>query len=590
MLEGTRIDHRVDVELVLLVVDERQPVDLTGPGKDRGGRGDPLHAGEKVGELIDVAGREVVQVYVGDAVPVGDERQLRPVGRPLGAHVAAPLHVVEVHDLVRLQVVERDPRPAELERGEVGAGPAVGDKGEGAPVRGPDRVQVGVLVVGEAAEPGPVDVDDEEVGEPAVEPAEGDLLPVGTERGREDAGQRDLDPARDPVAPHVDDEEVVLGTALGREREEAAVGAPVHRAVDEPVGLVVARGGGLEEAALDAAGGAVGQPEVDAVAAPLAEEGDLRPIGREGGGDVVGPAVAVPRQQLGAEVARLLLVPDGREEMALDGVVPLLGELLAVHPERAPDAAVEAAGERALEQGAHRLVAPPLADVGEQRVAIAVGEDVGIERHLFDRGELPFEGRIAQPHRGIGIVRPDREVLGHPFHEPAGRVDRHEGADVPGAAAGPDVVLELVHHLVREHVLEVGVGTGEGEHVPVLVRIGDPFDPLAHAAGDGVGLREVGMRRVEDDRLPLAELVVQDPRQARVAPLRHPGGIQRRLAFFLVEVDVEVFGLDDLEVEGAVLDAVLSEVLGGQGASRPEGQEPEAEQGPPSDQCDRATV
>ena len=62
------------------------------------------------------------------------------------------------------------------------------------------------------------------------------------------------------------------------------------------------------------------------------------------------------------------------------------------------------------------------------------------------------------------------------------------------------------------------------------------------------------------------ELVVQDRREPGVGALRHPGGVERGLPLHGVEVDVEVLGLDDLEVERLVLDLVLAEVLGRQRA------------------------
>jgi hypothetical protein len=54
--------------------------------------------------------------------------------------------------------------------------------------------------------------------------------------------------------------------------------------------------------------------------------------------------------------------------------------------------------------------------------------------------------------------------------------------------------------------------------------------------------------------------VVQDAGEPGIRPFRHPRHVERGLALRRIEVDVEVVGLDDLEVELGVLDLVLAEV------------------------------
>src|SRR6478609_1984196 len=44
--------------------------------------------------------------------------------------------------------------------------------------------------------------------------------------------------------------------------------------------------------------------------------------------------------------------------------------------------------------------------------------------------------------------------------------------------------------------------------------------------------------------------------------LSHPACLHGRAAFSGIEIDVEVLGLEHLEIEGAILDFVLAEVLG----------------------------
>ena len=93
----------------------------------------------------------------------------------------------------------------------------------------------------------------------------------------------------------------------------------------------------------------------------------------------------------------------------------------------------------------------------------------------------------------------------------------------------------------------------------MLEEIGAALEAFEHVSD--VRLLEIRLRGVQDDRLPALELVVQDAGQAGVPPLGHARGVQGRRPLGRIVVDLEVLGLDDLEIEGLVLDLVLSEVL-----------------------------
>jgi hypothetical protein len=117
---------------------------------------------------------------------------------------------------------------------------------------------------------------------------------------------------------------------------------------------------------------------------------------------------------------------------------------------------------------------------------------------------------------------------------------------------------------VEEDVLELRIASGEGEYVAVPLEIGDTLSSFSRSlASQRVGLLKVGVRGIEDDRLPLPELVVQNLGEACIPALGHAGSIHRRHPLLLVVVDVEMLGLDDLEIERAVLDLVPPEVLSG---------------------------
>ena len=131
---------------------------------------------------------------------------------------------------------------------------------------------------------------------------------------------------------------------------------------------------------------------------------------------------------------------------------------------------------------------------------------------------------------------------------------------MPGFAAREDVVLKRVHHLVREHVLEALQVPGEVEEHAVTRRFGDAAGAFTEIAGDVV-LPEVGARREEHDRLLLAKLMVEDPGQARVRPLRHARRVIRRGGFLGVVINDEVFGLELRPLEPVVLHLILTEII-----------------------------
>ncbi len=177
---------------------------------------------------------------------------------------------------------------------------------------------------------------------------------------------------------------------------------------------------------------------------------------------------------------------------------------------------------------------------------------------LVDVRQLFATRRFAHPHRRVGIGRTDGQVLRHPLDEPQGQRERADGSR---ADVGPgDVVLERVHQLVPEHVIARLDWTGKRQHDPALVGFGHAAGTLAELTHDGVGLPKVRTAGVKDECLASAQLVVEQLRQPRVPPLGHPGRHARRLFLFGVVVDVKVIGLQNFEVELAVLHLVAAEV------------------------------
>src|SRR5690606_41343514 len=106
--------------------------------------------------------------------------------------------------------------------------------------------------------------------------------------------------------------------------------------------------------------------------------------------------------------------------------------------------------------------------------------------------------------------------------------------------------------------------------------------------GERVGQLEIGMARVEQERMPSFQLVREKRGETRVPSLRETRRDLGRLAFFGIEVDVEVLRFQHLEVERFVLHLVAAEVLRIRGRSM-EQEDREHEEDAPSERsgCER---
>jgi hypothetical protein len=110
------------------------------------------------------------------------------------------------------------------------------------------------------------------------------------------------------------------------------------------------------------------------------------------------------------------------------------------------------------------------------------------------------------------VVRTNGQVFSHSFREPEWQLGLRDHRGGAGrTTAELDVVLELVHHLVRHHVLDFGEVLAEEEHIPLVHHVGDAARLLAEIARDVV-LREVSARGEDDDRLAVLELVAHQSR------------------------------------------------------------------------------
>jgi hypothetical protein len=193
-------------------------------------------------------------------------------------------------------------------------------------------------------------------------------------------------------------------------------------------------------------------------------------------------------------------------------------------------------------------------------MTVSVREEPGI-RQPGRRRQLGLDG-IAHPHGRVRIARPDREILRHAFDEPERKPhDRGYAGESDPAAFTGNIELERVHQLMAEDVVGFRQRAAEWEDHASLQDLGHTARGFAEVALKRIGLSKVGGARVHDERLARAEVVVQQARQTGIPPLRHEYQVLDGDILFRVVVDVEVLGLQDLEVEALILDLVLPEVL-----------------------------
>ena len=161
------------------------------------------------------------------------------------------------------------------------------------------------------------------------------------------------------------------------------------------------------------------------------------------------------------------------------------------------------------------------------------------------------------------IDRPYRQILGHPLDEPQRQEERRRTSktDPTVARQAGDVELERVHELVPQNVVRLGQGAGKRKHDTSLQHLRHTTRRLAELSEDGIGLLEVGVAGVQDQRLATLELVIQQAADASIPALRHAAGFPDDALHLGVVVDVEVLGLEDLGIEGLVLNLVATEVL-----------------------------
>jgi len=456
-----------------------------------------------MGETFQLAALQVGPVQIEDPVlPVRGE-----VDEPLVPRQDRSLVVArpEADLLAIARVGQVDPdqlhRPADL--GRVDHRLALGGEGR--------RGIVG-LVVGEIGHLLGFEVDQVDIGLASFERPKSDRSAVWRE-GRLHAlvdGQGDVDHAFDATLVGIEQEQIPL--ALGPREHRDRV--PVRRE-GQVTSVVVAHGQILGDEVVEAVGVVLAQVAVQTpIGHPEEHHVDVALVGRERGHDVArgrrhrgdllrsssgcGPesAAELPWGTTLLKGAVLLAQPGP------EGGVELLDVHVEDPRERTLDAAPEGVPERE-DELAHDILAPLLLDELEDLVA----EPVGVEAlHPGPhRRHLVREHRITHVHLVTGILVVS-VVGGHALHEP-GRRASVDGAT--GATLVEDLVLEDVGQLVLNQGLQRPVRQVDREDHAVAHRGGERPDALGDETDQDVGLLELRMGGIEDQRNRLEDLEVE---------------------------------------------------------------------------------
>src|SRR5215204_1609430 len=116
--------------------------------------------------------------------------------------------------------------------------------------------------------------------------------------------------------------------------------------------------------------------------------------------------------------------------------------------------------------------------------------------------------------------------------------------------------------LVANDVIQIGEGSPCGEDDTAAQGLCHTAGPLPYAATNGIGLLELGRARIQDQRLPAVQFMIQNAREPGIPALGHAAGVGCGSFLGGIKMDVEVLGLEHTEIEAFVLDLVLAEVLG----------------------------
>jgi hypothetical protein len=112
-----------------------------------------------------------------------------------------------------------------------------------------------------------------------------------------------------------------------------------------------------------------------------------------------------------------------------------------------------------------------------------------------------------------------------------------------------------------QHVPEFRIASGEWKEDAAFHELGDASCAFGDQGWRNVGLLEMAMGCVKEERDRIVDLVAEQLREFRICLLCQTGSVEGSGSLRSVVVDVEVVGVDYLPIEIVILDLVLAEVL-----------------------------
>ena len=188
---------------------------------------------------------------------------------------------------------------------------------------------------------------------------------------------------------------------------------------------------------------------------------------------------------------------------------------------------------RGSEDLADHVVAVLAADVRPDGLSPPIGEELGRCRGRRSPAALPCASRRAATWPCADRRARSRDIRPALRRTRAAALRCRRSRRRPAASPRRNVVLECMYELVAEHMVGFGERAGQRQHDPPLQSFGDAARALANHAADHVGLLEVGVRGVEDERLASLHLVLEDAREPRVPALGHAADARRVLRALL---------------------------------------------------------
>ena len=124
-----------------------------------------------------------------------------------------------------------------------------------------------------------------------------------------------------------------------------------------------------------------------------------------------------------------------------------------------------------------------------------------------------------------------------------------------------DVVLENVSQLVDEDIAELVEIAGKGDDHAEAQRLGKAGDAGRQKVGKDIGLLELVVRLIDDDRRPVRKVVVQNLADVIVPFFEVLDGPHGQILEFRLKVKLYVLAFEDLPLEVSIADFVFPKSL-----------------------------